>query len=107
MPSSGPCAMLPNDMDNIKTDPIFSTTNTNATQIAPKMTTTLLMMYFVCDTVNGFFTKGLKKSSNMTADMELRPVESDDNAAENTPATNMPTNPGELPNKSITSSGNN
>lgn len=52
------------------------------------------MMYFVCLTVKGLFANGLKKSSSMTADIEFNPVESDESAAENTPATNKPGKPG-------------
>lgn len=51
-------------------------------------------MYFVCVTVKGRLVNDLKKSSNITADMEFNPVESDESAAENTPATNNPGRPG-------------
>lgn len=94
IPRSGPCATAPSDIESCKTAPSCSTTNTNATQIVPNTATTPRMMYFVCVTVKGLFANGLKMSSNITADIEFNPVESEDNAAENTPATNKPGKPG-------------
>lgn len=105
IPNSGPCATAPSDMESCKTAPSCSTTKTNATQIAPKTATTPRMMYLVCVTVSGRLARGLKKSSSITADIEFNPVESEESAAENTPATNRPGKPGKSPRMSITKSG--
>lgn len=105
IPNRGPCATAPNDIDSWSTAPSFSTTKTNITQIVPNTATTPRMIYFVWRSLNGLRLNGLKKSSNITADMELSPVDRDDKAAENTPTTKRPGSPGNFPNLSITRSG--
>lgn len=97
--------MDPKLIDSCNTDPRCSTTNTKATHIVPKITTTPFIMYLVWLSVRGFLQYGLKKSSNKTADIEFKPVDNELRAALNTPATKSPGKPGKFPKTSITNNG--
>lgn len=111
-------------------DPVFSTTNTSATQITPRTTTVSFSKMSAVLGVKGVFLNGLMKSSNTTAAIEFKPVDNELkyehrqvfillpqfqyaqlkgnnlNAALNTPATKRPGRPGYPLNIFITSNGN-
>lgn len=105
MPSNGPFVMASKLMVNCRTVPIFCTTTTRATQIKPTQTTTDRIIQLTAKFDNGRLTNGLKKSSNTTADIEFRQVDSELRAALNTPAMKRPDKPGISPNVSMTNSG--
>lgn len=105
IPNKGPFVIASKLIVNCSTVPSFSTTYTMHTQKTPSPTTTDLITQFTWFSVSGFFTYGFTKSSSTTADIELRHVESELSAAENTPAMKRPLKPGSSPSVSITKSG--
>lgn len=56
-------------------DPVFSTTNTRATQVTPRTTTVNFNKISAAFEEKGVFLKGLIKSSNTTAAIEFKPVD--------------------------------
>lgn len=75
------------------------------TQTTPITTTTERITQLTARSDNGSLAYGFTKSSSTTADMELRQVDKELSAAENTPAMNKPDSPGSSPKVSITKSG--